>query len=154
MPSSLQALRSLRPCSASMNATSALKAGKLQPFFWITDFSASLSRLRSATSCFSRRFSSSSLFSRCASATYMPPNFDFHLVKRRRAAPVLTAQLHRPHPSRMLLQDPHDLLSAEPALLHPASSRSHCKRTPGLSGLDPREQVTTIEHYNYWQCNC
>src|ERR1700704_295321 len=42
-------------------------AGKLHPFFRITAFSTSLSRLRSATRCFSRRFSSSSPFSRCAS---------------------------------------------------------------------------------------
>jgi Protein of unknown function (DUF1587) len=34
-------------------------------------------RLRSATRCFSRRFSSSNPFNRCASPTSMPPYFDF-----------------------------------------------------------------------------
>src|SRR4029077_13588240 len=48
-------------------------AGKLQPFFWITAFRTSLSRLRSATKCFRRRFSSSSPFSFCASLTSIPP---------------------------------------------------------------------------------
>jgi hypothetical protein len=38
-----------------------------QPFFVIPASSTSLSRLRSATRCFSRRFSSSRLFKRCAS---------------------------------------------------------------------------------------
>ena len=52
--------------------------GKLHPFFRITALSISLSRLRSATSCFSRRFSSSICRSRAASLTSMPPNFDFH----------------------------------------------------------------------------
>src|SRR5207244_5402459 len=50
---------------------------KLQPFFRITAFSASLSRLRSATMCFRRRFSSSTCLSRCASLTSRPPYFDF-----------------------------------------------------------------------------
>src|SRR5450432_3929179 len=54
-------------------------AGKLHPFFRITAFSTSLSRLRSATRCFSRRFSSSRPLSRCASLTSMPPYFDFQV---------------------------------------------------------------------------
>jgi hypothetical protein len=52
---------------------------KLQPFFLMTVVSASLSRLRSATSPFSRRFSSSSDLSRFASLTSIPPYFDFQL---------------------------------------------------------------------------
>src|SRR5579872_6891764 len=55
------------------------RAHKLQPFFLITVVSASLSRLRSATSCFRRRFSSSSARSFFASLTSMPPYFDFQL---------------------------------------------------------------------------
>src|SRR5258708_33699163 len=53
--------------------------GKPQPFFWITAFRTSLSRLRSATRCFRRRFSSSSPFSFCASLTSIPPYFDFQV---------------------------------------------------------------------------
>jgi hypothetical protein len=55
------------------------KTGKLQPFFRKTAFNASRSRLRSATSCFSRRFSSSTCRSRCASLTSSPPYFNFQL---------------------------------------------------------------------------
>jgi hypothetical protein len=49
-----------------------------QPFFSITAFSATLSRLRSATSVFSRRFSSSTSLSRFNSLTSSPAYFDFH----------------------------------------------------------------------------
>src|SRR3954454_17461958 len=52
------------------------RAHKLQPFFLITVVNASLSRLRSATRPFNRRFSSSSDFRRFASLTSMPPYFD------------------------------------------------------------------------------
>src|ERR1700737_3277125 len=54
-------------------------AYKLQPFFRITAFSASLSRLRSATMCFRRRFSSSSSFSRRPSLPSMPPYLLFQV---------------------------------------------------------------------------
>ena len=50
---------------------------RLQPFFSITVFSAILSRLRSATSVFSRRFSSSSSLSRLSWLTSRPAYFDF-----------------------------------------------------------------------------
>jgi hypothetical protein len=50
-------------------------AHKLHPFFRSTAFSASLSRLRSATIVFSRRFSSSSSLSRLASFTSRPLYF-------------------------------------------------------------------------------
>src|SRR2546423_2652873 len=46
---------------------------KLQPFFRITALSASLSRLRSATMCLSRRFSSSTSLSRRAPLTSLSP---------------------------------------------------------------------------------
>src|SRR5262249_4096263 len=46
-------------------------------FFRITDCNMSLSRLRSATSFFSRAFSSRSCLTSCASLTSMPPYFDF-----------------------------------------------------------------------------
>src|SRR5262249_12810647 len=55
------------------------QAGKLHPFFRTMPFSASLSRLRSATNCFSRRFSSSSALGRGASLTSIPPYFDFQV---------------------------------------------------------------------------
>src|ERR1051325_2446867 len=51
---------------------------ELHPFFSITAFSISLSRLKSATSFFSRPFSSSSCRSRCASPTVIPPYLAFH----------------------------------------------------------------------------
>src|SRR5215475_13118465 len=51
---------------------------ELHPFFSITAFSISLSRLKSATSFFNRPFSSSSCRSRCASPTVIPPYFAFH----------------------------------------------------------------------------
>src|SRR5690242_182293 len=51
---------------------------ELHPFFSITAFSISLSRLKSATSFFSRPFSSSSWRNRCASPTVIPPYFAFH----------------------------------------------------------------------------
>src|SRR6185437_3699339 len=51
---------------------------ELQPFFSITAFSMSLSRLRSATSFFNRPFSSSNCRNRCASPTLIPPYFAFH----------------------------------------------------------------------------
>src|SRR5579883_1322153 len=55
------------------------QAGKLQPFFRITALSASLSRLRSATRCFSRRFSSSKPLKRWASLTSRPPYLLFQV---------------------------------------------------------------------------
>src|ERR1044072_180594 len=51
---------------------------ELHPFFSITAFSISLSRLKSATSFFSRPFSSSSCCNRCASPTLLPPYLAFH----------------------------------------------------------------------------
>src|SRR5581483_11218863 len=51
---------------------------ELHPFFSITAFSISLSRLKSATSFFNRPFSSSSCRNRCASPTLIPPYFAFH----------------------------------------------------------------------------
>src|SRR5579883_476191 len=50
---------------------------ELQPFFRMTDCSASLSRLRSATSFLSRAFSSRSCRASCAWLTSMPPYFAF-----------------------------------------------------------------------------
>src|ERR1019366_1327989 len=52
---------------------------KLQPFFLMTVVSAALSRLRSATISFSRRFSSSSARSFFTSLTSIPPYFAFQL---------------------------------------------------------------------------
>ena len=51
---------------------------ELQPFFRITACSASLSRLRSATSRVSRVFSSRSCFSSCPWLASSPPDFAFH----------------------------------------------------------------------------
>jgi hypothetical protein len=53
---------------------------------------------------------------------------------RRRADPMLAAQVRRLHPCLMLLQDANDLLFRVPALLHAQSSRSIYERTPVLSG--------------------
>ena len=51
---------------------------ELHPFFSITVFNISLSRLKSATSFFSRPFSSTSRRDRCVSPTVIPPYFAFH----------------------------------------------------------------------------
>src|SRR3954470_10613154 len=53
-------------------------AYELHPFFEITALSTSRSRLKSATRCFRRRFSSSTCRNRFASLTCMPPYFPFH----------------------------------------------------------------------------
>jgi len=53
-------------------------AYELHPFFAMTAFIASLSNVKSATRCFSRRFSSSSCRRRLASLTCMPPYLLFH----------------------------------------------------------------------------
>src|SRR5213594_1980892 len=50
---------------------------ELHPFFAITAFSISLSRLRSTTSFFNRVFSSRNCFASCASLTSIPPYFAF-----------------------------------------------------------------------------
>jgi hypothetical protein len=47
------------------------------PFFESSSFNAALSSMASASSDFSRRFSSSSAFSRWASDTLIPPNLAF-----------------------------------------------------------------------------
>src|SRR5437016_6306408 len=56
---------------------SRLPGYELQPFFLITDCSASLSRLRSATSFRSRTFSSRSCLASCAWLTSIPPYLAF-----------------------------------------------------------------------------
>ena len=53
--------------------------GRLQTFFPSRSLSAGLSSIDSASSRFSRRFSSSSDFKRRASDTSSPPYFAFHL---------------------------------------------------------------------------
>ena len=62
---------------------------RLQPFFPKMSLSAALSSIASASSFFSRRFSSSSPLSRLASATSMPPYFAFHLHSVASAIPCL-----------------------------------------------------------------
>jgi hypothetical protein len=57
---------------------SCLQRYELQPFFRITDCSASLSRLRFATSFRSFVFSSRSCLASCAWLTSIPPYFAFH----------------------------------------------------------------------------
>src|ERR1700691_164210 len=50
---------------------------ELHPFFAMTAFSISLSRLRSTTSFFNFVFSSRNCFASCASLTSIPPYFAF-----------------------------------------------------------------------------
>src|SRR6266571_4220105 len=57
---------------------SRLQGYELQPFFRITDCSASLSKLRSATSFRSFVFSSRNCFASCAWLISIPPYFAFH----------------------------------------------------------------------------
>src|SRR5207237_9871984 len=87
-------------------------------FFAAMSFSIALSSIASASSFFSREFSSSSAFSRRASETSIPPNFAFPLVKCRAADAVLAAHISRLRPCFLLLQDRDDLLLVEPASLH------------------------------------
>src|SRR3974390_485584 len=56
---------------------SRLHGYELHPFFRITDCSASLSKLRSATSFRKREFSSRNCLASCASVTSIPPYFAF-----------------------------------------------------------------------------
>lgn len=51
-----------------------------------------------------------------------PAELRLPLVKGRRADPVAAAYLHRRHARLLLLQDPDNLLFAEPAALHPSES--------------------------------
>src|SRR5271170_5904373 len=60
---------------------------RLQTFFPKMSLSAALSSIASASSFFSRRFSSSSPLSRLASATSIPPYFAFHLYSVASAIP-------------------------------------------------------------------
>src|SRR5271154_543844 len=60
---------------------------RLQTFFPKMSLSAALSSSASASSCFSRRFLSSSPLSRLASATSIPPYFAFHLYNVASAIP-------------------------------------------------------------------
>src|SRR5271163_3580770 len=62
-------------------------------------------------------------------------------IERRRADPMLAAQIRRLHSRLMLLQYPDDLLFRIPALLHLWSSPSHYERTPAAIGRDFRGQV-------------
>jgi len=64
-------------------------------------------------------------------------------VERRRADPMLTAQIRRLHASLMLLQYPDDLIFRVPALLHTPSSRLDYERTPASTGRVRWEQVTS-----------
>src|SRR5690606_38263103 len=63
-------------CSEKI-AHSLAPSGGLYHFFRTTALSIWMSRAWSATSCLSRRFSSSSCFTLLASLTSMPPNFAF-----------------------------------------------------------------------------
>src|ERR1700732_2009821 len=60
---------------------------RLQTFFPKRSLSAALSSIASASSFFSRRFSSSSPLSRLASATSIPPYLAFHLYSVASAIP-------------------------------------------------------------------
>jgi hypothetical protein len=53
------------------------------PFFEITAFNISLSRVRSATNFFSRPFSQSTCRSRCAPPAFIPPHFTCHAFIHR-----------------------------------------------------------------------
>ncbi len=70
------ALTGLVPCAEPVSIRPSVY---VRPFFAITAFSISLSRLRSATSRFRREFSSSSDRNRCASLTSRPPYLAFHV---------------------------------------------------------------------------
>src|SRR6185437_10062193 len=70
---------------------SCLLGYELRLFFRITDCSASLSRLRSATSFRSFVFSSRSCFASCAWLTSIPPYLVFHWYRVGAVAPTSRA---------------------------------------------------------------
>src|SRR5947209_6096961 len=80
---------------------SRLQGYELHPFFRITDCSASLSRLRSATSFRSRVFSSRNCFASCAWLTSIP-----RTSPSTRRSCALTRPLPAPHPRRLALRRP------------------------------------------------
>jgi hypothetical protein len=67
------------PALCSMIRVHFFQVGKFQPFLRMIALNASISRLRSATSCFNRRFSSFVYRKRCDAVMDAPPNFDFQL---------------------------------------------------------------------------
>jgi len=68
-----------QPALLDQSSNRHLPRHRLQTFFPSRSFSAALSSIASASSFFSRRFSSSSDFNRRASETSIPPYFTFHL---------------------------------------------------------------------------
>src|SRR6266498_313722 len=66
---------------------------ELHPFFAITAFSISLSRLRSTTSFFNFVFSSRNCLASCASLTSIPPYFAFRPASSCFSAPIICASV-------------------------------------------------------------
>ena len=127
-------------------------------FFRITDCSTSVSRFNSATSFFSRAFSSRSCFTSCASLTSMPPYFALQAwilcLELRTLVPPLPSSVQlrpasRSRSSRLLCVDS---LPCRPYL----SFRNHiCFWTDSGSGQDSKtDNGTTAGSKQTWkQCN-
>src|SRR3954468_19765343 len=96
--------------------------GRLHIFRRITSCSTSLSSDRSATSFFSRWFSSSSCFSRFISDGISPAILLAPVVEGGLADACLAADLRHRRPFLGLPQYEGDLLLAEPRFLHPPIS--------------------------------
>jgi len=77
-----------------INSCRRASAHEPHPFFEITAFSISLSRLRSATSFFKREFSSSNCRSRCASLTFIAPCSYSNPASLRFKAAMISASLN------------------------------------------------------------
>src|SRR6185312_15419464 len=116
-------------------------AYKLQPFFRMTVFSAALSRLRSATNCFSCRFSSSRARNRLASLTSIPPYFDFQLYSVWSVTPISLASSFTGRPASICFTAPMIFSSLCFAFFIRKTPFSQFGAFQIMSGRDYREQV-------------
>lgn len=107
------------------------RGGRRQSFRPRTSLIAAFSRARSAYMRLSLAFSTSSSFRRLSSATEAPPYFDFPVVVRGLADPVLPQDLRDRQSCLAFLKNRHDLRFAELRLLHRTSPDSKsCQKSP------------------------
>jgi hypothetical protein len=104
-------------------------------FFETTAFSAWLSSVRSATICFSLRFSSSSIFSRRASFTSRPPYSRFHrkyvcsLIAWRRQTSVTLTPLSSSFSTPMIFSSLNRLFCIRSSLVSPTTEDCRLTRS-------------------------
>src|SRR5580704_405134 len=127
---------------------------ELNPFFAMTAFSISLSRLRSATRRFRREFSSSSERSRCASLTSRPPNFAFQVYIVAWLTPHSRATSSTVRPASTCFSAA--MICASVCLLLPISPSPESENHTQFCA-DPREQVRSRMNLKHWSrtfANC